>query len=195
MELISLRLIQISHNIYNLRRQVDDGSAGDSNIRATVGAAKRPGDGSSKVAGDQNCAAGGVDRVDRVAFRRDINDIMRSSGNCLIGNEERLGVDLIVKTYRFKDAEFDLIDVCLVQRRLILVPSSSQSVVVMGCDGGRRCAGDGIHDKNSGEKRKNIEPERRHISTSRKILRNSLSDVRRVSKTLPGDAAIFVSSG
>ena len=59
---------------------------------------------------------------------------MRTTGDCLAWNNERLRIDLIVERYRLKYAECSCVDTLRGQRCFVGVPASSQSIVMVRCD-------------------------------------------------------------
>src|SRR3984893_13184084 len=98
----------------------------------------------SEVSAKQHGAIGCVDRVDGVAFRRNINNVKRATkratDDCLIWNDERLRIDLIVELRCADYAECGLGDILHGQLCFMTVPAGSQIVVMVRWDPhGRLC--------------------------------------------------------
>src|SRR5277367_4186852 len=109
--------------------EIDDWSARDSNVRTVIPAAKGRWHRRAEVAAQQNGARVGVESIDGIVFSHDVEHIMCAPRNLLGGNQQRLGVDLIIKRDGSKHAESRR-KRRGVEQRFILVPAGAQIVIV-----------------------------------------------------------------
>ena len=77
--------IHIAHDEHLTPNEIDHGRALDADSGRTVGAAERRRDRRSQLTMHQHSPGAGVDRVDAVALRHHVDDVVPASGNIYRG--------------------------------------------------------------------------------------------------------------
>jgi hypothetical protein len=97
---LNVVLVGINHDVEGIRRKIDDRrriDADDGGIVVTLARQCRHRHRRAKILLQENGPGRRIERLDRVVFRHDIDDIVLTAGDLQAGNEERLSVDLFVE--------------------------------------------------------------------------------------------------
>jgi hypothetical protein len=99
------RAVDIGDDIQAMPGEIDDGRAGDADVRPVVAAAERRRYGGAEIAREEHLSAVRIECVDGVVLGHDVEHVVHGTPDRFARHEERLRVDLVVDSDRSQDAK------------------------------------------------------------------------------------------